>query len=146
MLASIAWWAAHGHPEPSKAQVAAIAGWRITSGHLKNVAGSLRTAGLILYPQPARFSLTEEGRAAAPEPDMGQTLHDSVREILTGPQRTVFDFLLRNPGAQKRDYLARACGWEPTSGHVKNVLGSMRTLEVIDYPVAGEVELQEWLR
>jgi hypothetical protein len=29
---------------------------------------------------------------------------------------------------------------------VKNVLGSMRTLEVIAYPVAGEVELQEWLQ
>lgn len=146
MLGAIAWWAAHGHPEPTKAQVAAIAGWRITSGHLKNVAGSLRTLRLIDYPQPGRFRLTEEGAAAAPEPDMGRTLHDSVREVLSGPQRTVFDFLLRNPGSQARDYLARACGWEPTSGHVKNVLGSMRTLEVIDYPVAGEVELQEWLR
>jgi hypothetical protein len=65
---------------------------------------------------------------------MGRTLHDGVREVLSGPQRTVFDFLVRNPGPQKRDYLARACGWEPTSGHVKNVLGSLRTLEVIDYP------------
>jgi hypothetical protein len=146
MLAAIAWWAAHGHPEPTKAQVAAISGWRITSGHLKNIAGSLRTAALISYPQPGRFRLTEEGREAAPEPDMGRTLHDSVREVLSGPQQTVFDFLLRNPGPQKRDYLARACNWEPTSGHVKNVLGSMRTLEIIDYPAVGEVELQEWLR
>jgi hypothetical protein len=146
LLGAVAWWAAHGHLEPTKAQVAAIAGWRVTSGHLKNVAGRLRTLGFIAYPRAGRFRLTEKGRAAAPEPDLGRGLHDGVREVLSGSQRTVFDFLLRNPGSQKRDYLARACGWEPTSGHVKNVLGSLRSLQVIDYPVAGEVELQEWLQ
>ncbi len=145
MLRSIAWWNAMGHDAPTKAQVAAIAGWRITSGHLKNVAGSLRTAGLIDYPQPGRFSLTDAGRAVAPEPDMSASFHDSLRGTLTGPQRLVFDHLLETGGDLSREDLARAVGWEPTSGHVKNVLGSMKTLEVIDYPVPGRVELAEWV-
>lgn len=144
MLQAIAWWAAMGHATPSKAQVAAISGWRITSGHLKNVAGSLRTLGLIDYPSPGLFTLTEDGRAAAPEPDMGASFHDNLRGTLTGPQKAVFDHLLATGGELTRDELARALGWEPTSGHVKNVLGSMRTLELLDYPSPGIVALQAW--
>jgi hypothetical protein len=145
MLGAIAWWAAMGHAMPSKAQVAAIAGWRITSGHLKNVAGSLRTLALIDYPSPGMFALTDEGRAAAPEPDMSASFHDSLRGTLTGPQRAVFDYLLSLDRALSREDLARAMGWEPTSGHVKNVLGSMRTLEIIEYPAPGLVCLQGWI-
>lgn len=146
MLEALLWWKAHGHSSPSRAQLAGKIGWKITSGHLKNVAGSLRGAGLIDYPQPGHFALTAAGEAAAPVPDVAENLHDSVRSALSGPQQTVFDFLRRNPGSQTRESLARACNWEPTSGHVKNVLGSLRTLQIIDYPAAGEVELQEWLQ
>ena len=146
MLASIAWWRAHGHPAPSKPQVAAIAGWKFTSGHLKNVAGSLRSAGHISYPTPGTFELTASGVAAAPVPDMSADFHGRLRSTLTGPQRTVLDCLLRGDGAKTRDLLARQCGWEPTSGHVKNVLGSLRTLEIVEYPSAGEVDLQAWVK
>jgi hypothetical protein len=54
--------------------------------------------------------------------------------------------LVANRSSLTRDQVARACGWEPTSGHVKNVLGSMRSLELITYPVAGSVELADWVR
>lgn len=146
MLASIAWWVAMGHPQPSKAQVAAVAGWKITSGHLKNVAGGLRTAGLIDYPVAGHFALTKAGEAAAPAPDMTADFHDRLRSTLSGPQRSAFDALLQTGGPASRENLAAACGWEPTSGHVKNVLGSMRTLEIIDYPAPGMVDLQPWVR
>jgi hypothetical protein len=36
-------------PAPFRMQVATIRGWKITSGYLKNVAGSLRALGLIDY-------------------------------------------------------------------------------------------------
>lgn len=145
LLGAIAWWAAHGHEAPTKAQVAAIAGWKVTSGHLKNVAGSLRSAGLIDYPQPGRFALTLSGRDKAPAPDLALSFHDRLRGTLSGPQRLVFDLLISDRATLSREQLARACGWEPTSGHVKNVLGSLRTLEVIDYPAAGQVALQQWV-
>lgn len=144
-LKALAWWRAMGHDDPSRAQVAAIAGWRITSGHLKNVAGSLSSLGLIRYPEPGVFAFTDAGAHAAPEPDLGATLHDSLRATFTGPQQKAFDALL---GARKnlpRDDFAKRCGWEPTSGHVKNVLGSLSTLEVVYYPRAGEVALQKWV-
>ena len=144
LLAAIAWWTAKGHPAPSKAQVAGIAGWKITSGHLKNVAGSLRSKGLIAYPDAGRMSLTAAGELVAPKPDQDASLQDQVRSSLSGPQRTVFD-LLRHHEELPRDQLARQCGWEPTSGHVKNVLGSLRTLEIVHYPGPGFVKLADWL-
>jgi hypothetical protein len=138
-LRSLAWWKAMGHDRPSRVQVASIAGWRVTSGHLKNVAGSLRTLGLIDYPGDGAIAMTPQGELMAPAPDTSSTLEDSVRSILTGPQRIVFDNLPSDGEAVTRDEIAARCGWEPTSGHVKNVLGSMRSLEIIDYPAQGSV-------
>jgi hypothetical protein len=145
MLRSLAWWAAVGHETPSRVQVAVICGWRVTSGHIKNIAGSLRTLGLIDYPSNGAISLTPAGAAAAPAPDTGATLDDSVRSILTAPQLQVFTNLPADGSAMTRDEVAQACGWEPTSGHVKNVLGSMRSLEVIRYPTQGQVARDQWL-
>ncbi len=146
LLAALAWWRAAGKDEPSRAQVAAIAGWRVTSGHLKNVAGSCRSAGLIDYPSDGRLQLTEAGAAVAEMPDGPHALTERVRSVLSGPQTLVFDALLSAGKALDRDSLARRVGWEPTSGHVKNVLGSLRSLELITYPAAGVVELEDWVQ
>lgn len=146
-LRALKWWRAMGHEAPTREQVAAIAGWRVMSGHLKNVAGSLRSAGLIDYPQSGRFALTDEGFARAPEPDMGASIVDDIRSTLSGPQQLAFDRLLEiGGGPVSRDDLATACGWNATSGHVKNVLGSLRTLQIIDYPMQGYVALQSWVQ
>lgn len=144
LLGALAWWAAKGHESPTRAQVAAIAGWKITSGHLKNVAGALRTAGLISYPDAGRLALTEAGRERAPDAPSDLSLHDQVRAALTTPQAAVFDALLMNR-EMSRERIALSCGWNPKSGHLKNVLGSLRTLEIVTYPAQGYVALQEWL-
>lgn len=145
LLASVAWWESMGISHPIRAQVAAIAGWKITSGHLKNVSGSLKTLGLIEYPTAGSISLTDSGRRLAPKPDNSLSFHDQLRSTLTGPQTAVYDFLLMN-GRQSREQLAIGLGWEPTSGHVKNVLGSMKTLDVVKYPERGFVDLTNWSR
>jgi len=144
VLGALSWWAGMDVPAPSRAMVAGIARWKVTSGHLKNVLGSLSTKGLITYPEPGRVALTEEGFASAPEPQQGD-LHTSVRAILTGPQQAAFD-ALRRMGETSREELCAAVGWNPTSGHPKNVLGSMSSLELIEYPRQGYVRLVAWLR
>lgn len=145
LLRAIAWWHAMGHDAPSRAQAAAIAGWRITSGHLKNVAGACKTAGWVDYPSTGTLALTDAGKAVAPAPDLSQSFHDSLRGILTGPQRLVFDHLLANGPADTRDGICAALRWEATSGHIKNVVGLMKTLELVEYPKPGEVRLQQWV-
>jgi hypothetical protein len=144
-LQSLAWWRAMGHEQPTRVQVATICGWRVTSGHIKNVAGSLKTLGLIDYPSSGTMTLTSEGAALAPEPDTSTSLVESVRAVLTGPQRQAFDALPPDGGSLSRADVAERCGWEATSGHVKNVLGSMRSLQIIDYPAQGTVARADWL-
>lgn len=145
LLGVLAWWAAMGHSAPSRAQVAAVAGWKITSGHLKNVAGALKTSGLVDYPGQGQLAMTDAGRAAAPAPDMSISFHDQLRGTLTGPQRAVFDLLLCERRAMSREEITTALGWAQTSGHIKNVVGSMKTLEIVGYPGPGVVGLQDWV-
>lgn len=144
MLGALAWWEAIGKSQPSRAMVGAICGWRVTSGHLKNVSGSLSSKGLVHYPSGGRIALTDAGRAVAPPAPHG-ALHDMVRDILDGPQRTAFNALLEL-GAVSRERLCEAIGWNPTSGHPKNVLGSLSSLEIVEYPKPGHVALVDWLR
>jgi hypothetical protein len=144
LLRSLAWWSAMGHDNPTRPQVAAIAGWRVNAGHLKNVIGSLNSSGLTLS-KDGRVALTDAGAAVAPAPDMGITLHDGLRGVLTNPQKQIFEALLSAGGPVSRSDIAASVGWDPNAGHLKNVIGSMRTLEIIDYPSSGIVALQDWV-
>lgn len=134
LLASLAWWKTVGQHRPSRAMACAIAGWRVTSGHIKNVSGSLRTKGYIDYPADGRLALTAQGEAVAEAPaDSGRSIAGFVRDTLTGPQAQVFDELVRRPHGLDRSALCEAIGWNVTSGHIKNVLGSMRSMEIVEY-------------
>jgi uncharacterized protein len=145
LLSSLAWWRAMGHDNPSRPQVAAIAGWRVTAGHLKNVIGSLNSAGLTVS-RDGRVALTDAGDEVAPEPDMSVTLHDGLRGVLSKPQRQIFECLLSSGRRSlSRAEIAESVGWDANAGHLKNVIGSMRTLEIIGYPSSGMVELQPWV-
>ena len=101
---------------------------------------------MIDYPKPGHFCLTDAGRAAAPEPDMGASLLDGLKQTLSGPQIAALDCLLTKGRRQTRQELCGHLGWNATAGHVNNVLGSMRSMSVIDYPARGEVELEDWVR
>jgi hypothetical protein len=144
LLRSLAWWRAMGHDNPSRPQIAAIAGWKVTAGHLKNVIGSLNTAGLTVS-KDGHVALSDAGAAAAPEPDMGLTLIDGLRGVLSNPQRQIFECLLESRRTLSRADIAERVGWDANAGHLKNVIGSMRTIEIIDYPSGGMVELQDWV-
>lgn len=145
LLRSLAWWRAMGHDNPSRPHVAAIAGWKVTAGHLRNVIGSLNAAGLTIS-KDGHVALTGVGAVCAPEPDMGVTLHDGLRGVLSNPQRKIFECLLAARGrAMSRADIAASVGCDANAGHLRNVIGSMRTIEIIDYPSSGMVELQPWV-
>jgi hypothetical protein len=145
LLRALAWWNHMGDAAPTRAQVAAIAGWRITSGHLRNIASSLSTAGLITYPESGRLALTGEGMKVTPEPDVGATVIGGIRQNLSGPQRQVFDLLLQARTPLPRETVAEQLGWAPTSGHLRNIASSLSTLELVEYPSPGTIGLRDWV-
>src|SRR5690606_10191614 len=137
-LNALAWWEAAGHVEPTRAMLAAVCGWNVRSGHLKNVLGQCRSSGLVDYPRQGSVSLTDTGRALAQAPE--GSLNDRIVGIMTGPQRSVY-VALRENGASTRQRLAEMLGWNASSGHLKNVLGRMRSMDIVQYPANGTVDL-----
>lgn len=149
LLKALAWWKAMGHDEPTRVQLAAIAGWKPSGSNLRNRLSELSGKGLVSYPQAGKVALTAEGEARAPIPNTDVTLIDSIRAVCTGPQHAVFDRLLvlRDQGHSPvtRDYLAQALGWEPGGSNLRNRLSELSSLEIIEYPEKGSVALQDWV-
>jgi hypothetical protein len=148
-LQALAWWSAMGHQTPTRAQVAAICGWKSKGSNLRNRLAELSAAGLIVYPQTGIIHLTDAGAAAAPSPDTGTTLIDSIRAACTGPMLTLFDALLafHNEGRSEvtREMIGERVGWEASGSNLRNRLAELSAIEVIGYPRKGEVSLQGWV-
>jgi len=145
LLQALAWWKRMGHDAPTRIQCAAIAGWKTTGSNIKNRLSELSQMGMVTYPATGKVSLTASGLAHAPEPDMSATLVDSVRKILTGPQTTAFNILLKQGEEMTRSDLASACGWEEGGSNIKNRLSELSRLEIVTYPGTGRVQLQDWI-
>jgi hypothetical protein len=149
LLRSLAWWRAMGHDEPTRTQVAAIAGWKPKGSNLRNRLTELSSAGLVIYPREGLVQLTPTGIEHAPEPDISATLVESIRRICTPPMLTIFDALLayRQQGAIEvsRDELATAIGWQVGGSNLRNRLTELSQIEAVEYPAKGTVALQEWV-
>jgi hypothetical protein len=143
VLDTLAWFEMLGIHAPSRAALAPMAGSRPTSGGFKNNLGALRTAGLLDYPEGGRVQLTDPGRDIAQPPDTPATaeaLQDAVMASVTGAQSRLLRALIQAyPDPLTRDELADQVQVPVTSGGFKNNLGALRTLELIDYPAAGQV-------
>lgn len=148
ILDSLAWWVAAGIEQPSKEQVAFIAQYSPKSGGFFNLLGSLKSEGHIDYPRPGFVSLTDSGTALAQQPTSAATFDDLIEMIrgkLKNPQREIFDVVVSRGRISKAD-LAEAIDKSATSGGYFNLLGSLRTLGVIDYPSPGMVDLSDHVK
>lgn len=145
VLDAIAWWAAAGVPQPSRHQVAFVAGYKVT-GHFNNIAGTLRTRGLIDYPTGGALGLTAEGVRQAVQPGRAPSraeLVERVRSILKGePQQRAFMALDNAGRPMSREDLATACGYT-VNGHFNNIVGALNGIGVVDYPQRGFVALRD---
>ena len=147
LMRAIAWWAAMGHDQPTKSQVAAIVGWKVSGSNLRNRLADLSGMGLIHYPQSGRISFTKEGFTASPAPDTSRTLIDSIKSMLTGPQNNLFDAIreVAHPAATKEE-LGAKLGWEAGGSNLRNRLADLSGMEIIHYPSKGLVALQDWVQ
>lgn len=146
LLKSLAWWRAMGQYNVSRAQLAVVCGWSPASSNVRDRLSEISKLGLVEYPDTGMVRLTDAGVAAAPSPNMSDTLIDSIRSILTNPQRTVFDNLLNTSDSPiSRTDLAELCGWSPDSSNIRDRLSELSRLELVQYPRSGMVELQRWV-
>lgn len=145
VLDAVAWWQAAGIPGPTRHQVAFVAGYTV-NGHFNNMVGGLRTKGLVDYPHGGGVSLTDAGAQAAQAPDVTLTLDGliaAVSAVLKGDaMRRIFRAVVDAGADLTREELAAKTGYT-VNGHFNNMVGSLRSLGVIDYPRQGGVRLGE---
>lgn len=144
VMAALGFWTSIGFERPLREQVAAVAGYSPGSGGFNNLLGGLRAIGEIDYPEPGRVRIANFGR----EMDMTQEqAAASLRQVLSNPQAKIIDALLGiSTAAVPRAQLADLTGYSAGSGGFNNLLGSLRTLCLIDYPAPGQVALEDWVR
>jgi hypothetical protein len=119
-----------------------------SSGFEKNVS-TLRTAGMIDYPEPNMVTLTDKGRGIAPAIDqpMDPTeLFHRITSLVSAPQAELLKVLRTvYPKALAREDLAdRASVSHLSSGFEKNV-STLSSRELVHYPQQGMVKLQDWV-
>lgn len=135
--------------QPSRQNVAALAGYSWRGGRFSNLLGELRSAGLIEYPAPNLITSTDDGLAAAgPVEPIGslRELHDAWRAILPRPEASLMDELIsRYPDAMTREELAEATGYTAAGGRFSNLLGALRSFGLAEYPGRGLVRADDVL-
>jgi uncharacterized protein len=145
VLEALAFWRSLGFDHPTRAQVGAASGRSPSSGGFNNLLGALRSGGLIDYQTAGTVTLTPAGCAAAPPVDRLSTTRERLSKILTAPQARLLDALPRDGSSMTRDELGAATDYSATSGGFNNLLGSLRSLGLVDYPNKGLVAVKEWV-
>lgn len=142
ILSSVAFWKSIGHDAPTREQVAAVAGYKPSSGGFNNLIGSLKTAGYLDIPMPGRVSLTD----AAPYDGLSpEEARDKMLAVLSAPQRKIVDAALGYESATRAE-IARDTEYSEGSGGFNNLIGSLCTLGILEKPAPGAVAVSAWAR
>jgi hypothetical protein len=139
VLEALAMWASLGHERPTREMVAAVAGYSPNSGGFNNLLGGLKTQGAIDYPVQGMVSLAVDGVGVITQGE-GIAL---LLSRLSNPQKRIIGALV-DKGDLSREDLAAATDYSANSGGFNNLLGSLRTLGLIDYPTKGFVTMSDW--
>jgi len=140
ILNAVNFWHSIGHDQPTREQVALVAGYSPTSTSFTNPLGGLRTSGAVDYPAPGRVQAKEQTGDTFAASSAAETL----RKVLTGPQLRILDAALQ--GDADRPTIAQRAGYSDTSTSFTNPLGGLRTLGLIEYPSTGQVAVTSWVK
>ena len=130
-----------GQTTPSRAQVAAAAGYSAKSGGYNNLLSQLATAGVISYPANGMLALTQPDAANLMD---AETAKQKMMNSLTGPERKVLGAF--NGSASSREEIAERSGYSPSSGGFNNLLSSLSSVGIVTRPAPGMVDLADWVR
>lgn len=149
LVDGVAWWNAAGHPAPTAAQVAFIAGYSSKSSTWETYRARARRAELIEVGSEGFFRLTEKGRGFARPPAASPTLaafHAMVRERLDGPIAKLFDVATAAyPAKVSMDDLASGAGYSVSSSTFETYRARAKRLALLIPDGAGFVRAAGWL-
>lgn len=147
ILRSLAEFAAIGRKMIPKSVLSAWAEAR--GGYFGNTLGKMRSAGQIEYPSPGMIALSALGAKMAPAitvPITPRAFFERVLQQAGSPGALEQRILLRLrqdfPDGLGREELSEAVS--ARGGYYGNILGKLKSAGFIEYPVPGQVRLQNW--
>lgn len=148
ILDAVAWWHMLGIETPTRAQVAAVAGYAVTGGSFQKYVSTLSSMKLIQL-SPGAMSITKAGGDLAAWPDSTpsrRALHERVLGILDGGPRKILNVLLEHgPHAMGRTQLGELSGYEATGGSFQKYLSTLSSMGLITYPKRTTAAAAAWL-
>lgn len=144
VLEALSFWSAIGIEQPTRIQVGVAASYSPKSGNFNNILGGLRALNLIDYPSSGLLTITDLGRVSAPALEAKTTI-ERVTSILSASQEKVLRAILDHGTTISRADLGVATDYSAKSGNFNNLLGSLRSLGLIEYPSTGFVAAHDWL-
>jgi hypothetical protein len=134
----------------SKTRLAMQTGYVATGGGFNNVLGNVRSEGFINRGDPIEVTdLGMEALGSFEDLPTGRELLELwfAHKKVGSPGRRVLEALIEH-GELTKEELAGHTGYEPTGGGFNNVLGALRTLQLIrkGQPIALTPEFEESIR
>lgn len=149
ILDALAWFEVIGVPTPRRSPLGAVARSSPKSSGFERNLSTLRTNGLIDYPDRGRVALTGAGRRLAAPVTVTPTveaLHEAIYAMVSRPQAELLRVLVEAyPEALHRDELAERAGVSAASSGFERNVSTLRSFELIDYPARGYVVALEVL-
>ena len=152
IIGSMAELRALGKPNPPRIEVALFSGYsNAQSKGFKNPLSSLKTEGIVDYPDKKSVSLTPiglnspEAKAVVPPKDNGE-VQARLKAFLCPKQVQIFD-VLADGKAHLREDVSTAVGYSnPASKGYANSVGKMSSLGIVCYPPDNANPKRKWVQ
>lgn len=130
VLEAFLWYERLGQTQPSDAQLCLYLGYSPTSSTISVLLSFLRRSGHV-----AGHEITNLGRSCVHLPEVGtlRDFHDSIRGVLSGGARAVFDLAAANRRRElSANEICEHCGWSSTSSTLSVALSELRRVGVME--------------
>lgn len=142
ILRSLHFWHSVAQKNPSREQVAGVAGYSPGSGGFNNLVGAMRSAGLIDSTEKGTICLT----ALQPEYEMSaEEAREMLLSVLSNPHKKIVA-AFNGEDCLSRDEVAQRSGYSAGSGGFNNLVGKLNALNILERPSSGMLAISDWAR
>lgn len=137
---SLRFWRSVGYDNPSREQVAAVAGYSAQGGAFGVPASQLCTMGIVGKPGNGNLTLLKDVGGDAIDPKA------NILSILDGPQKRILDSFLAHDPYQVLDRaeVAKRANYEAQGGAFGVPTSKLCTLRILEKPANGQLKMSDW--
>lgn len=142
ILESLAFWKSVGHDQPTRAQVAVVAGYSPNGSAFKSPLAGLSSSGLVSYPSTGLIQLTGYKTDSYMTVDQAR---EHILSVLTGPQRKIIESSDWFAPVDK-EQLAGNANYSADGSAFKSPLAGLCSLKILYRPSKGVLAMSDWAK